>query len=72
MNSMTVVAYTCDGDLYCTGCAEDLARELGGPVDALQDLSPVFAGDEFSYASVCRACGELLDLNVLCEEDDDA
>jgi len=55
------VAY--DGEVYCVGCIDDTNLNP-------EDISPIFASDEWDYAPTCCVCGAVHDyMNVLQEEE---
>lgn len=58
MNAADVVGYAEDGEIYCPDCGDSR-------------MSPIFAGEEWDYAPTCEECGEVLDVCVLHEEEDD-
>lgn len=66
MNSATVVGYTFDGEFYCS---PDCLPE--GVTPNRDEVSAVFAGDEWEYFPVCGSCGGQCEDVTLCGEQDD-
>lgn len=64
MKSYDFYAVVYDSEVFCLECLEV-------DVDDDDDVSPIFADDEWDYTPCCSVCGEVFDYMNILEDNED-